>query len=251
MAKVLYGEGVMAISGTIGGTTHQKWRSIDVIRKKPTPHNPQTPRQTRIRAIVSTVSRAWRDVLNQGQRIAWEQHAEQFPWFDVFGKALMLRGINLFLKVNTVLLDHNKPMRIVPPPAVVPPELTDVVVTDEPAELFLQIPQLVAGIVTAQEPFVDVWIAGGFTSIVEAGSPEIYEVTVQSTCLPAGRTAQKSDYRHGVYLDDTPILVTPDVNSLFVLPPGDTTKNVSVRLQRYNQFGNYSVPVVFSGVRTN
>lgn len=251
MAKILQGIGVEAISGTIGGTTFQKWRGLLVARGKPTPSNPMTERQTRIRSIVSTISRAWRDVLTAGQRTAWNQHAEVFPWYDVFGRSMSLRGISLFLKMNTVLLDHDKSMQIEPPPAVEPPELTGLTVVPDPATINVTVPQLAPGIITAQEPFIDIWVAGGFTSTevdVEGGT---FTVEINSQCLPQGRKAQKSDYRHVLYVDDKEIVTPPSVGSdIFIKPPVANTKNCVCRLQRYNKNGRYSVPVVFSGIRT-
>ena len=255
MAKILFGLGFEAISGTFGGATFQKWRSLNIVRGKPVPSNPMTVRQTRIRSIVSTISRAWRDVLTAGQRIAWEQFAEIFPWFDVFGKSMSLRGISLFLKMNTVLLDHDKPMQITPPPALVPPELTGVIVAvEENQELQIKIPQLSAGLITAQESFVDIWVAGGFTSAVFNQTDPNYILSIATQALPPGRKHQKSDFRHVVYADDTPEPVAPAEpvdNVLSITIPDYSIKNVFARVQRYNKYGRYSVPLILGGYRAS
>ncbi len=249
MAKVLQGIGVEKISGTIGGTTFQTWRGMLIARGKPTPHNPQTARQTRIRSIVSTISRAWRDVLTIGQRVAWNQFAEVFPWFDVFGRSLSLTGISLFLKINTVLLDHDLSMQITPPPPVEPPELTNVTLAEVAAEMVLKINQLTPGIITAQGSFIDVWVAGGFVSISETGSPPpVYVTTIGSQCLPAGRKHQKSNFRHVIYRDDTEVSTPEEQNQINIAPIIEQPVNCVVRLQRYNKFGRYSVPVIFEGI---
>jgi len=251
MAKILFGLGFEAISGTFGGATFQKWRSLNIVRGKPVPSNPMTERQTRIRSIVSTISRAWRDVLTAGQRRAWEQFAEIFPWFDVFGKSMSLRGISLFLKMNTVLLDHNRAMQITPPPDVDPPELTDAVL-DPGGEggINLEISQMTPGIVTAQEPFIDIFVAGGFTSFTQSAVAPTFAVDIESLCLPAGRKHQKSDFRHVLYVDDVPIVEPPATSLISVMPPDDHTRNVVLRLQRYNRYGRYSVPILFDGIWT-
>ena len=252
MAKILFGLGFEAVSGTFGGATFQKWRSLNIVRGKPVPSNPMTARQTRIRSIVSTISRAWRDVLTAGQRIAWEQFAEIFPWFDVFGKSMSLRGISLFLKINTVLLDHDRPMQITPPPDVVPPELTGLTVIPSIPALGMSIPQLNPGLITSQAPFLDIWVAGGFTS-ASVDDAERIIVEINSQALPQGRKAQKSDFRHIVYADDNPEPVPPEVpeaGEILVNPPAGDTRNVVVRIQRYNKYGRYSVPVVLQGIIT-
>lgn len=250
MAKILQGIGVEAISGTIGGTTFQKWRGLLIARGKPTPSNPMTERQTRIRSIVSTISRAWRDILTPGQRTAWDQHAEVFPWYDVFGRSMSLRGISLFLKMNTVLLDHEKLMQITPPPAVVPPELSYITVGEEEAYLDILIPHLIPGIITAQEPFIDVWVAGGFTSVNLVETEAQVGIDIKSLCLSAGRKHQRSDFRHTGYMDDRPELDPPQTNSIGLEPPAGHTRNCVVRLQRYNKYGQYSVPIILEGIRT-
>lgn len=250
MAKILQGIGVEAISGTIGGTTFQKWRGLLIARGKPTPHNPMTERQTRIRSIVSTISRAWRDVLNAGQRIAWKQHAENFPWFDVFGRSISLTGISLFLKINTVLLDHDLVMQVNPPPAVEPPELTGIVYTTEPGTMAMEFPQLAPGIITAQEPFIDVWVAGGYTSFANTSTPEAFALAIQSLCLPQGRTHQKSDFRHVDYVNDVPVSEPPGVSAITTSIPDSYVRNVVVRVQRYNKYGRYSVPVIYDSIVT-
>lgn len=248
MAKILQGIGVEAISGTIGGTTFQKWRGLLIARGKPTPHNPSTPRQTRIRSIVSTISKAWRDVLNQGQRTAWNQFAEVFPWYDVFGRSMSLRGISLFLKINTVLLDHLKPMQIEPPPAVEPPEISDLVIETPISNLSITVPQVVSGIVTAQEPFLDIAVAGGFTALDDA--PDVpFAVNINSQALPQGRKHQKSDFRHVAFVDDQAETLPPEIGGQIVVTiPVGYTRNIVVRIQRYNKHGRYSVPRIFEAI---
>lgn len=250
MAKILQGIGVEAISGTIGGTTFQKWKGLLIARGKPTPRNPMTDRQTRIRSIVSTISRAWRDVLNKGQRTAWKQHAEVFPWFDVFGRSIKLSGINLFLKINFILLDHDKIMQVTPPPTAEPLELTGITIDVHPEDLYLEIDQLTPGMITAEEPFVDVWVAGGFTEKIVTIDPDKYSLVIYSGCLPAGRTHQKSDFRHIHYADDFAVSDPAAQSVIQVRPPIEHTKNVVVRVQRYNKYGRYSVPVIYEGIRT-
>jgi len=249
MAKILQGIGVEAISGTIGGTTFQKWRGLLIARGKPTPHNPQTARQTRIRSIVSTISRTWRDVLTIGQRVAWNQFAEVFPWFDVFGRSLSLTGISLFLKINTVLLDQDRSMQVTPPPNIVPPELTGLILAPDPNLFEVAVPHLVPGIITAQESFLDIWVAGGFTSAVLTPLDDIsFTAAIQSLALPGGRLHQRSDFRHVLYMDDKPEAIPPGANNIAISPPLGTTRSVVLRVQRYNKFGRYSVPLIFNAI---
>lgn len=249
MAKATGGV-VGQIAGTIGGITFQNWRGIQTLREKPTPHNPKTARQMEVRAINTELSRAWRDVLNQGQRIAWNQRATTFSWKTILGKTIKSTGENLFIKQNFQLLDFGLDRQITPPPLVMPPELTDIILEPQAAQLELKVPQIVPGIITAQTPFLDVWIAGAFTSVLPP-APEngAYVAIINSEALSQGRVHQNSDFRHAFYAADLPITEPPsDPAEIFVNIPGATVRNVVLLIRRYNQFGNYSQSQIFGKI---
>jgi len=248
MAKILPGLAVSKMSGTVAGTTYQNWRGILVARSKPTPTNVNTPRQSVVRALMTLLSRAWRDELNQGLRTAWNQRAKSFPWLDVFGNSVSMTGENLYIKQNMVLLDHSLARQDTPVSEVMPRELTDIVDTSEgEPELSLVIPGSAAGEITAQAPFIDIWIAGGFLAIQEAALPN--DLPISTLALPSGRKQQKSDFRHAFYLTAPDIVTTPET-TLRVSPPSGHTRNVAVVVRRYNKYGNFSAPRIFNHVLT-
>lgn len=251
MAKILQGLGVEHISGTIGGTTFQNWRGMIIARGKPTPSNPNTPRQSKIRSIITELAQRWRNVLTEGLRTAWNQYADRYPWIDVFGREIRLSGINLYIKVNTVLYDHKAIFQDTPPPeGLQPPELADAEGVVSQEDYIIRINNLPQAIITDQEPFIDIWVAGGSTRVeYENPSPDNFRVAVYSQCLPQGRTPQKSDYRHVYYVDDMVYNeANPEKSVIEISPPDGTTKKVAVILRRYNKFGNFSAPRVFEGV---
>lgn len=252
MAKILPGLAVHKISGTIGGTTFQNWRGILVARSKPTPTNVNTPRQTIIRSLMTLLSRAWRDELTKGLRTAWNQHAKTFPWLDVFGREVKMSGENLYIKQNMVLLDHGLTRVDQPAPGIVPPELIDAVFVLHPEGFQISVPELPSAIVTAQTPFLDIWIAGGYESATYDAGPPV-DVNIVGYGLPAGRKHQKSDFRHAVYATEIEEQITPDVQNIGVglPPPVGVTRNMVVSIRRYNKFGNFSAPRIFEGIITS
>lgn len=247
MAKILPGPLASKISGTIAGTTFQNWRGLLVARMKSTPTNVNSPRQTVIRAIMTLLSRAWRDDLTAGLRVAWNQRAAAFPWLDVFGNERKMTGENLYIKQNMVLLDHFRLRQDTPVPNVVPSELVDMVISSTEERLILSYNQLSAGEITSQEPFLDIRVAGGFTTVdIDVGVSVLTEIGSQ--CLPQGRKHQTSDFRHCAYSDDVVLSDPVELNSVAVAPPDGTVRNVVIVVQRFNKFGNFTQPRLFNAI---
>lgn len=72
------------------------------MRSKSKPTNPQTPEQSLRRSIFASIASSWRE-LNQGQRNAWEQAAQDFPYTNRLGDTKILSGFSLHQKLNTNL----------------------------------------------------------------------------------------------------------------------------------------------------
>ena len=244
MAKILPGLAVNKISGTIAGTTFQNWRGMLIARKKPTPTNVMSPRQTVIRSVMTLLSRAWRDELNVGLRKAWNQRAKTYPWLDVFGNEVKMSGENLYIKQNFVLLDNGLTRQDTPVPDIVPAELGALETTLSPGEMSVEIPGFEAGYITAQSPFIDVKVAGGFLEVEPYAPPD---AVVRTQALPAGRKHQKSDFRHAVYVPDIDIITEPHISLHIAIPTGEI-RNVVVIIQRYNKYGNFTAPVLVEGI---
>lgn len=247
--KYLPGIAVNELNGTMKGVTAQRWRGLGVFRKKPTPHNPMTPRQTDVRIITAQIAEAWREELVQGQRIAWNQRAKNYPWTDVFGREIRMTGLNLFVKLNFPLVDFGLPKQITPPPTTEPPELDDLTVVVEPGQLYITVPQLTDATVTAQTPFLDIQVAGGFLS-ANLTENALFAANIQSQALPAGRVHQEADFKHVLYAADKPIVLTPDQSEIFVFVPAEARRNVVVRIKRFNKYGNFSTERILEGIVT-
>lgn len=244
--KILPGPNVVKMSGTLGGVTYQNWRGMIVARTKPVPKQALTARQMFIGSLMTLLSRAWRDILTQGLRTAWNQRAKNYPWVDVFGNERKMTGENLYIKQNMVLLDHGLTRQDVPVANVVPPELVDWSIAEVADTLQVRSDGLPDGTVASQAPFLDVWLAGGFlTSVVTPGISDV-AVEISSLCLPPGRIAQKSDYRHVAYADEFDTVEPVTASSISVqFVPEDRVLNVSLIIRRYNKYGNFSAPRAF------
>lgn len=99
--KVLYGGGVLAASGSIGGQTASHNRFGNYIRARTTPVNPKTNRQSAVRACVAWLADAWRTVLTQAQRNGWEVYAANIVRTDSLGSQMHLTGFNMYIRCNT------------------------------------------------------------------------------------------------------------------------------------------------------
>lgn len=93
-----------AAIGSVGGVTYGVHKQTNVARSRSTPANPQSARQLAIRAIQTTVSRAWAG-LDAGERTSWDDYAAAHPVTDKFGLPQTLSGFNWFCGFTAILLD--------------------------------------------------------------------------------------------------------------------------------------------------
>lgn len=90
------------ISGKLNGTVFANNKGGHYMRSKSKPTNPQTPEQSLRRSIFASIASSWRE-LNQGQRNAWDQAAQDFPYTNRLGDTKILSGFSLHQKLNTNL----------------------------------------------------------------------------------------------------------------------------------------------------
>ena len=115
MAKVLFGNGIADMRRSQAGSTFARNKGGSYVRQRVRPTNPQTVNQIRLREALSTLSKAWGSELTQAQRDSWTIFAELNTVIDVLGQALTLSGIQMYIKLNTRLLQSGQP-RINDPP---------------------------------------------------------------------------------------------------------------------------------------
>lgn len=109
MALVKYGGGILDMRGSIGGQVHSRNRSGSYIRARTKPINPNTERQSRIRGLMSAVSKDWFDALTGSQRDDWFQYAANVPSKNKLGEVINLSGFNQYTKSNMAALNAALP----------------------------------------------------------------------------------------------------------------------------------------------
>ena len=100
MAKVLFGGGVSAISGKMGGTVYARNKGGAYTRNFVKPTNPATVYQEEARDRLTQYSNEWR-TMTDAQRLAWNNWADANPILDRLGAAKLLTGAQAYVKINT------------------------------------------------------------------------------------------------------------------------------------------------------
>lgn len=248
--KVLPGVGVAELQGTFQGVTAQRWRGLLIFRKKPTPHQANSPRQQIVKALFGLLSSAWRNDLTQGLRRAWNNLAANKPWLDVFGREITMTGENLYIKQNIILLDAGRPRNDQPVPGTIPPDLSTTVFQAIDNIIEAIIPGQPVGIISAQDTFINVSIAGFPDEVRFVDPPPNTLVDVDTYGLSQGRVHQVSDFRHAFYVNDVDdalpgqeVIIHQNLEALV-----GTKRNFVMSIQRFNKYGNFSVPILYSAI---
>lgn len=98
-AKVVYGEFVTNMSGSVGGTVHSRNKGGSYTKNKVIPSNTYSPYKAANKSAFGGFSQAWR-TLTEAQRIAWNSATGNYQVIDVLGKLITLSGINLYKSLN-------------------------------------------------------------------------------------------------------------------------------------------------------
>lgn len=104
------------ISGKLNGTVFANNKGGHYMRSKSKPTNPQTEEQSLRRSNFANIASQWRE-LNQGQRNAWDQAAQDFPYTNRLGDTKILSGFSLHQKLRTNLTLVNQSTDLAGPPA--------------------------------------------------------------------------------------------------------------------------------------
>jgi len=116
--KMKWGALVVDGRGKIGGHVASRNRSGAYLRTKVTPVNPNTPAQQAVKAILSSLSQAWRG-LTQTVRDAWDAAVADFAVTDIFGDSIQPTGKNLYTRLNANITSIGEPT-IGTPPSLAP-----------------------------------------------------------------------------------------------------------------------------------
>lgn len=112
--KAKFGAIVVAGSGKVGGHVFSKNRGGAYMRTKVTPSNPNTVAQQNVRAVLSSLSQSWSG-LTDAQRLAWQGAVNDWSSTDIFGDIKNPSGVNLYVRLNSVLLNSGQATIDTPP----------------------------------------------------------------------------------------------------------------------------------------
>jgi hypothetical protein len=102
--KAQFGALVVAGSGKINGWVASRNRGGAYFRTKVTPINPSTSAQQNARGILGSLSTQWSQ-LTEAERLSFNNAVADFATTDIFGDIRNPSGINLFVKLNTNLIN--------------------------------------------------------------------------------------------------------------------------------------------------
>lgn len=105
MALVKFGGGITQMSGSIAGNTFARNRSGNYVRARTKPVNPNSTRQSKIRAILAELVERWNETLDDTQRTAWATYAAAVAMKNKLGETIHLSGFNHYVRSNAGYLD--------------------------------------------------------------------------------------------------------------------------------------------------
>lgn len=214
MAILKFGAGIADMRGKQNGVVYSRNQYGAYGRQKVSPVNPQTPRQTTVRARVAMLSQYWGGTLTQQQRDAWIAAGDVYTVRSVYGETQTLNGIALFQRLNLNILNAGGAIIQVPP-------------------VNLEVPQLINPVLTAETDTANV-ISLAFAGGPLTGTNKAYIFV--SPPMPPGRSFVKSAMR---YLEfqagtTTPLNIAAAYESLFGTITGKEGMKIFVLLAVVN-----------------
>lgn len=123
------GIGITDGSGKLGGNVATKNAYADVWRRKVSPINRASARQTAVRASFSTFSTNWSSLLTEAQRNAWIGFSAQHQFSFFGGTKRPLKGKEMYIKLNQFLTTAGLATTLVPPTDLTTGELGTLTLT--------------------------------------------------------------------------------------------------------------------------
>lgn len=105
MALLKFGAMIADARGSVGGVVFARNRGGAYARNRTVPINPNTSRQSAVRALLGDLANIWTNTLTQVQRDAWELYAANVPLVNSLGESRNVSGINMYVRTNSVMLD--------------------------------------------------------------------------------------------------------------------------------------------------
>jgi hypothetical protein len=107
--KVTWGAIITEGSGKLGGNVYARNHRGYYMKSKVSPLNPSSPRQVEVRQSLTACTAAW-EALSESQRVKWNTSGSLQLKKDRFGDTIKLSGWNLFIKLNSCLVNAGHAM---------------------------------------------------------------------------------------------------------------------------------------------
>lgn len=102
MAKILFGNGVAAMSGSVAGNVYSKNANGAYVRNKGTVANRNTIPQQAARMIFAAISRGWA-ALSAANKQSFIDQVANYPFTNALGETQIFTGKQLYSKLNNTL----------------------------------------------------------------------------------------------------------------------------------------------------
>lgn len=131
-ALALFGGGVAAYSGSIGGVTFARNKAGAYARNRTIPVNPGSARQQTVRFGMAQLATRWVETLTDVQRASWETYAANVHLPNPLGQLRDVGGIGMYVRSNAPRITS-----VTPPLPIVDdaPTIFDLGTFTEPAAL--------------------------------------------------------------------------------------------------------------------
>lgn len=212
-------------SGSIAGTTSSHNRAGQYVRNRVSPVQPVgTGRRSAIRSAFSSASSGF-SALTAAQQDAWTSYADGHPITDTLGQSIKLTGHQMYVSVNTALLNIGEVMTSTPPA--------------DSSTL-----AIVPGAVSFS-------IATGGSFAFTAGDGNGFVSFALSRPMSAGRRFNKTFWQADYSTDDsTPMSITTAAYAAqFGTPVAG--QRIFMKITPINQYGVTGIPSIVSAIVTS
>jgi hypothetical protein len=119
MARILFGGGVSAMRGSVGGLTFQNNTSGNIVRSRPHTSRASTPKQTTAHVALGQLLYQWQQITGEQQE-SWNMYAATWTKINKFGQVKRLSGANWFTAANFMRIQMELSILSSPPAHTLP-----------------------------------------------------------------------------------------------------------------------------------
>ena len=105
------------VSGSVGDRTFSRNAQGPYVKDRPNPINPDTPTQQIIRRRFRTLTRRWKNILTETERLGWTVYARNVPIRNRLARERYLTGFQHYIRSNFTRVRWNA-TTIDPPPQI-------------------------------------------------------------------------------------------------------------------------------------